>query len=279
MARKTSKTQATKTGAKKTGAKKAGAKKTGAKQTGASRTGAGNGKAAPGGARSRRGIAPLVFGRRWALRALGMVLVVVALSVLLLRVLPVPTTLTIEQARWQMGGVARQWLPLQDMPVDLRRAALAAEDARFCQHWGFDMAAIRAALADGAVRGASTITQQTVKNVWLWQGRSWLRKALETLLTPVVEAAWPKRRILEAYLNVAEFDAGVFGVEAAAFHYFGKVAGELRLEEAALLMAVLPAPKDRDAARPDAALRARAAAIADGARTLARLGGAACIED
>ena len=103
----------------------------------------------------------------------------------------------------------------------MARSVVAAEDANYCLHWGFDMGAIREALEDGAARGASTISQQTVKNTFLWQGRSWFRKALEALLTPVVELVWTKRRLLEVYLNVIEFDEGVFGVEAAAQSYFG----------------------------------------------------------
>ena len=101
------------------------------------------------------------------------------------------------------------------------RSAVAAEDANFCLHWGFDMAAIREAVEEGGTRGASTISQQVVKNVFLWHGRSWVRKAMEAVMTPVVELVWTKRRILEVYLNVAEFDEGVFGVQAAAQHYFG----------------------------------------------------------
>ena len=101
------------------------------------------------------------------------------------------------------------------------RSAVAAEDANFCNHWGFDMAAIRLAIDEGSNRGASTISQQVVKNVFLWHGRSYVRKAMEAVMTPVVELVWTKRRMLEVYLNVAEFDEGVFGVQAAAQHYFG----------------------------------------------------------
>ena len=216
---------------------------------------------------------------RGVIRALGAAALALLISVLAYRVLPPFSTLTIAQSAARNGGVEWQWLPLSDIPVDLRLAALAAEDARFCQHWGFDMAEIRAALEAGGRRGASTITQQTVKNLWLWQGRSWARKALEAVITPVVELLWPKRRILEVYLNVAEFDEGVFGVEAGAYRYFGKIPAELTLREAALLVSVLPDPDDRDAARPSAPLRARAAAIEDGARTLARDGRGACIMD
>ena len=102
------------------------------------------------------------------------------------------------------------------MSPQLARAIVAAEDANFCNHWGFDIDAIQAAIADGGTRGASTLSQQVVKNVYLWHGRSWTRKALEAALTPLVEALWSKQRIFEVYLNVAEFDEGVFGVEAAA---------------------------------------------------------------
>jgi len=161
----------------------------------------------------------------------------------------------------------------------LPRAVVAAEDANFCLHWGFDIAAIRAAVAEGGNRGASTLTQQTVKNAFLWHGRSWPRKAAEALLTPVVEAAWPKRRILEVYLNIAEFDTGVFGAEAAARRYFDIPAADLTPAQAARLAALLPDPKGRDAARPGDFLRRRAAAILDGAATIAADGRDDCFAD
>jgi len=154
------------------------------------------------------------------------------------------------------------------------RAVVAAEDANFCQHWGFDMTEIRRVIARGETRGASTLSQQTAKNVFLWQGRSWVRKALETLYTPMIEAVWTKRRILEVYLNVAEFGPGVFGVHAAAAHHFRTTPDRLSPAQAAALAAVLPAPKSR-AARPGSS---RARAIADGAETIRRDGRAACFE-
>ncbi|MGY6634004.1 MAG: monofunctional biosynthetic peptidoglycan transglycosylase [Alkalilacustris sp.] len=178
--------------------------------------------------------------------------------------------------RHRLGGVERRWVPMDRISPHMARAAVAAEDANFCLHWGFDMAEIRRALDAGGRRGASTISQQTVKNVFLWHGRSWPRKALEAIVTPVMEATWSKRRILEVYLNVAEFDAGVFGVEAAARHYFGVAAADLSLTQAARLAAILPDPKGRDAARPSAFVQRRAASIADGAATIARDGRAAC---
>ncbi len=167
---------------------------------------------------------------------------------------------------------------MADVAPVMARAAVAAEDANFCLHWGLDISAIRAAMADGGRRGASTISQQTVKNVYLWQGRSWTRKSIEALVTPLVEAIWSKRRILEVYLNVAEFDDGVFGVEAAAAQYFGVGAAELTPVQAARLAAILPDPKGRSAARPSEFVRRRATSILDGAATIRRDGRADCFE-
>jgi monofunctional biosynthetic peptidoglycan transglycosylase len=160
----------------------------------------------------------------------------------------------------------------------MARSAVAAEDANFCQHWGFDMIAIRKAIAAGSNRGASTISQQTVKNVYLWHGRTWLRKAMEALITPVMEAVWSKRRIVEVYLNIAEFDEGVFGVEAAAQHYFGVPASDLSANQAARLAAILPAPKKRSAAKPSDYVLKRARQVRDGAATIRNDGRAACFE-
>ena len=208
-------------------------------------------------------------------------LAVIALPILAIAVLaavPPPTApYVIAEAR-RLGGVEREWVPMEAIAPAMARAAVAAEDADFCRHWGFDVDALRAALAEGGARGASTISQQTVKNAFLWQGRSWPRKAVEALLTPVVEALWSKRRILEVYLNLAEFDEGVFGVEAAARHHFGVPARDLTPIQAARLAAVLPAPKVRDAARPSEAVARRADRILDGAETIRRDGRAACFE-
>ena len=189
-----------------------------------------------------------------------------------------PTTPYIVSEGIRLGGVRRDWVPMEDIAPVMARSVVAAEDANYCLHWGFDMEAIREALEDGAARGASTISQQTVKNTFLWQGRSWFRKALEALLTPVVELVWTKRRLLEVYLNVIEFDEGVFGVEAAAQSYFGVSARDLTPEQAARLAAVLPDPKDRSASKPSDFVRKRARQIADGAATIRADGRAGCFE-
>ena len=189
-----------------------------------------------------------------------------------------PTTPYIVKEGMRLGGIERVWVDMDDIAPVVARAAVAAEDADFCLHWGFDMGALRAAIEQGANRGASTISQQTVKNVWLWQGRSWPRKAIEAVLTPVAELFWTKRRMLEIYLNVAEFGEGVFGVEAAALDNSGVPASGLSTYQAALLAASLPDPKGRNAAAPSDAMASRARSIADGAATIAADGRAKCFQ-
>lgn len=200
------------------------------------------------------------------------------LLVLLGTVFNPPTTAYIFSEGRRLGGVKQTWVPLEQIAPAMARSAVAAEDANFCQHWGFDIVAIKKAIAQGGTRGASTISQQTVKNVYLWHGRTWLRKAMEAVLTPVVESIWSKRRIVEVYLNVAEFDEGVFGVEAAAQHYFGVSAADLSDVQAARLAAILPAPKDRSASKPSDFVQKRTRQVRDGAATIRRDGRAACFE-
>jgi monofunctional biosynthetic peptidoglycan transglycosylase len=209
------------------------------------------------------------------------ILIVIALAVLATAAFSVvnpPTTPYMFSESRRVGGVKQIWVAMDDIAPVMARSAVAAEDADFCLHWGLDLTAIQAALEDGANRGGSTISQQVVKNVYLWQGRSWFRKSLEALMTPLVEAVWSKERILEVYLNVAEFDDGVFGVEAAAIHYFGVAASELSPVQAARLAAILPSPKMRSASQPTSYIRSRAASIVDGAATIRADGRAACFE-
>ncbi|SLN10380.1 Penicillin-binding protein 2D [Aquimixticola soesokkakensis] len=199
-------------------------------------------------------------------------------AVLLYAVVPPPTTPYILAEGRRLGGTDHVWVRLEDIAPVMARSVVAAEDANYCLHWGFDMAAIRSVVAAGGTRGASTLTQQTVKNAYLWQGRSWLRKAMEAVLTPMVELVWSKPRILEVYLNVAEFDEGVFGVDAAARRYFNTGPDQLSATQAARLAAVLPNPKERDAANPSDFVRRRSAQIADGAALIARDGRADCFD-
>ena len=213
------------------------------------------------------------------LRSTTIVILGTLAMVLTFSVINPPTTHTMWSEGRRLGQVDQEWVPIENVAPVMARSVVAAEDANFCTHWGFDVAAIRAALEDASGRGGSTISQQVVKNVYLWQGRSWIRKALEAAITPAVEAVWSKRRIIEVYLNVAEFDEGVFGVEAAARHYFGVGPERLSDVQAARLAAVLPSPKTRSASNPSPFVRQRAAAIRDGAATMRADGRAACFED
>lgn len=207
----------------------------------------------------------------------GLFVLAVVLIVLLSVVNP-PTTIYMSQESRRLGGVDYEWVSMEEIAPVMARAVVAAEDANFCDHWGFDIRALKSAIAAGGTRGASTISQQTVKNVFLWHGRNYTRKALEALLTPLVEAVWTKRRIVEVYLNIAEFDEGIFGVEAASRHYFGVGPEALSTTQAARLAAILPSPKTRSASRPSNSVRKRAAKIIQGAATIRADGRSACFE-
>ena len=176
-----------------------------------------------------------------------------AALILVYRFLPPISTLML--ARWLEGNrVERHYVPLGRISGFLRAAVIVSEDARFCDHNGVDWGALREILdrpgANGPSRGASTIPMQTAKNLFLWPSRSYLRKAIEIPLALLIDLAWPKRRILEVYLNLAEWGEGIFGAEAAARHYFHKSATRLDAREAALLATALPNPSHRNAARP-----------------------------
>ena len=203
---------------------------------------------------------------------------VAVLATVVFSALNPPTTPYMFSEGRRVGGVNQTWVAIEDIAPVMARSAVAAEDANFCLHWGLDLTAIQAALEDGSNRGGSTISQQVVKNVYLWHGRSWFRKSLEALMTPLVEAVWSKERILEVYLNVAEFDEGVFGVEAAAVYYFGVTASGLSPTQAARLAAILPNPKNRSASQPSSYVRGRAASIRDGAATISADGRADCFQ-
>lgn len=178
--------------------------------------------------------------------------------VLFYRFVNPPTTWLILTESWKIGHSdvisKRKWIRYADLSENLKKAAIAGEDARFMQHSGFDRKAIEEAykknLTGKPIRGGSTISQQTAKNVFLWPQRSWLRKAFEAWFTVLIEALWGKERILEVYLNVIETGEGLFGVNAASQFYFNKSAHSLTKRQAALLIAVLPNPKRWTPAAP-----------------------------
>lgn len=176
-----------------------------------------------------------------------------------------PGTFTMLQRKMSGDRIIHPWTPLEEISPHLVRAVIAAEDSRFCLHQGIDVEAVEKAIEDNKKgkkrRGGSTISQQTAKNVFLWQGGGWVRKGFEAWFTVVSEAIWGKRRTMELYLNVAEWGDGYFGAEAAAQGRFGKSAKDLTREEAALLAAVLPSPNKWRAVNPGPYVSSRAATI------------------
>lgn len=205
-------------------------------------------------------------------------LLVIAIIVIF-RFIPIPTSPYMILETFKDEPVSYSWVNLEDMSANLPLSVVAAEDVNFCNHWGFDVAAIRSAIENGSKRGASTISQQVVKNLFLWHKRSWIRKFFEAILTPLVEIFWSKKRILEVYLNIAEFDQGIFGVEQASQQLFGLSSKKLNLYQAALLAAVLPSPKKRSVIDPSNFIQKRALSIADGASTILKDERSDCFTD
>jgi monofunctional biosynthetic peptidoglycan transglycosylase len=225
--------------------------------------------------------------RSLLLWAAGSLLAGSVLAVLVLRVVPPATSMFMLEAYVAAHAAGRadwhadyRWTPYPRISAEAKLAVIASEDQKFAHHPGFDFAAIDAAIAErergGRVRGASTISQQVAKNLFLWPGQSYLRKGLEAYLTLLIEQLWPKRRILEVYLNVAEFGDGIYGVGAAAPRFFRTDPARLSRAEAARRAAVLPAPRRQHVERPSAYVAAREAWIAG---QMAALGGASYLEE
>jgi monofunctional biosynthetic peptidoglycan transglycosylase len=216
---------------------------------------------------------------RWVFRALVAFVALTVIPVLAVRWIRPPTSAVMLEQRLAalFGGdpppaIRYRWTDWSTIPPPMRLAVVAAEDQKFPHHWGFDFESIADAVEQAGerrrIRGASTITQQVARNLFLWQGRSVLRKGLEAYVTVLLEVLWPKRRILEMYLNIAEFGEGIYGVAAAAQTVFGKRPTELQPREAALLAAVLPNPARLHARNPSAYVRGRADWIEEQMRQL-----------
>ena len=191
-------------------------------------------------AKRKRGILRKIWTLLWC------ILLLLVLVLLVFRFAPIPTTAFMLQSDYP---VKQTWISIDKLPSHMPLAVVASEDQRFPDHFGVDFAAISKALSqydegDG-LRGASTITQQTAKNLFLWSGRSFIRKGLEAGLAVGLETLWGKKRILEVYLNVAEFGKGIYGVEAASQQYFGRSASKLTMNQAARLAVLLPSPRTR----------------------------------
>lgn len=202
---------------------------------------------------------------------------------LVFRFVPPPVTLTM---LFDENGITKDWTPLSRIDRNMVDAIIAGEDSKFCTHDGFDRQAIEDAMArnaqGGRLRGGSTISQQTAKNVFLWQGNGWsryVRKGLEAWFTLLIETLWDKRRIMEVYLNVAETGIGTYGVEAGAQRYFGHSASRLTQNEAARMAAALPSPKKRAVKNPTGFTRRYGNIIAARINVVRRDGLDACIYD
>ncbi|MAN12552.1 MAG: monofunctional biosynthetic peptidoglycan transglycosylase [Pseudomonadota bacterium] len=218
---------------------------------------------------------------RWIMIPLRILLGFILMSLLLVtlyRFVPPPVTMTM---LLDANGITKDWTSLDAIDPDMARAAIAAEDGKFCSHHGFDVDAIaKAAMhnaSGGRIRGGSTISQQTAKNVFLWQGGGFVRKGLEAWFTVLIEAIWGKRRIMEVYLNVAETGIGTYGVEAGAHRYFRHGADRLSRAEAARIAAVLPLPKKRAAVAPSGFTRRYGNSIAARIGVVQRDGLDACV--
>lgn len=208
-------------------------------------------------------------GWRWVGRvalALGVLAVLPLVLTLLYRLpaVPAPSTLMIRDAV-TLQGYDRRWVPIDQMGTAIVHSVMMSEDGQFCAHRGVDWPALNAVIEDAMsgerTRGASTITMQTAKNLYLWHGRSMIRKGIEVPLSLYLDAVLPKRRIMEIYLNIAEWGPNIYGVEAAAQHHFGRSARELSSRQAALLAVTLPNPLNRDPANPGQGLSRLAGTI------------------
>lgn len=236
---------------------------------------------------ARRGVFGGVFGgalrrlARWLwgwTRWIGArLLALMSVLVFLFSFINPPTSWTILTGTYEYPGTPHEWTPIGDIAPAMVRAVVAAEDANFCSHWGFDMIEIRKVIASGSSRGASTLTQQTAKNVFLWQGGGYLRKGLEAWFTVLIESVWGKRRIMEVYLNVAETGIGTYGVEAGAQRYFKHSAAHLTRSEAARMAAALPLPKKRSVISPSGFTRRYGNTISARVRAVGRDGLDSCV--
>jgi len=208
-------------------------------------------------------------------------LIISVLWVLAYRFVNPPITINMIGDLIHGRGLHKDWMPIGQIDRDMVRASIAAEDSKFCTHHGFDVEAIEDAMkrnaSGGRIRGGSTISQQTAKNVFLWQGRSWLRKGLEAWFTELIELGWGKKRIIEVYLNVAETGIGTYGANAGAMRYFHHDASRLTPVEAARIAAILPLPKKREAVDPTGFVRRYGNTIAARIPKMQRAGFYSCL--
>jgi monofunctional biosynthetic peptidoglycan transglycosylase len=219
----------------------------------------------------------------WIVKAVLIFLIGSVLWVIAYRFINPPITATMMGDVLAGRGATRDWMPIEQIDRDMVRAAIGGEDSKFCSHNGFDLDAIEQAMqrnaSGGRIRGGSTISQQTAKNAFLWQGGGYFRKGLEAWFTVLMEATWPKQRIMEVYLNLAETGIGTYGVNAGSQRYFRHDASAMSRTEAARIAAVLPLPKKRGATAPKGFTRRYGGTIAARIGAVARDGLDACVYD
>jgi monofunctional biosynthetic peptidoglycan transglycosylase len=229
--------------------------------------------------RRKRSLPGRIFG--WMVKLVVAFVVISILWVLIYRFVPPPITVTMIGDVLAGRGLHKDWMPISQIDRDIVRAAIAAEDSKFCQHNGFDFEAIEDAMqrnaSGGRIRGGSTISQQTAKNAFLWQGGGYARKGVEAWFTFLIEHLWGKRRIMEVYLNLAETGIGTYGVNAGSQRYFGHDASAMSATEAARIAAVFPLPKKRGAIAPKGFTRRYGNTIAARVGVVGRDGLDACV--
>jgi monofunctional biosynthetic peptidoglycan transglycosylase len=227
----------------------------------------------------QRGLPARLLG--WLVRLVLGFVILSLLWVLAYRFVPPPITATMIGDAVAGRGITKDWMSIDEIDRDMVRAAIAAEDSKFCSHDGFDFDAIEQAMqrnaSGGRIRGGSTISQQTAKNAFLWQGGGYVRKGVEAWFTVLIEAMWPKRRIMEVYLNLAETGLGTYGVNAGSERYYGHDASAMSRTEAARIAAILPLPKKRGAIAPKGFTRRYGSSIAARIGVVARDGLDACV--
>jgi monofunctional biosynthetic peptidoglycan transglycosylase len=229
--------------------------------------------------RRERSLLGLMIG--WIVKLIIAFLVISTLWVLAYRFINPPITITMIGDMIAGRGAQKDWMPIDEIDRDMVRASIAAEDSKFCRHNGFDFEAIEDAMkrnaSGGRIRGGSTISQQTAKNAFLWQGGGYARKGAEAWFTFLIEHLWGKRRIMEVYLNLAETGIGTYGVNAGAQRYFGHDASAMSATEAARIAAILPLPKKRGAIAPKGFTRRYGNTIAARIGVVGRDGLDACV--
>ena len=218
------------------------------------------------------------FYLKWLIKIISSIFLIFLIILILIKwINPTTTTVILAEKISLDRKIVQEWRTIDEIGENIILSVLAAEDSNFCNHYGVDFTEIYKAKEKGFSRGASTISQQVSKNLFLWRNRSWFRKGLELIITIMIETLWSKKRILEVYLNIAETGNGYFGIQAISNVKFKKNSNQLTLREASFIAVTLPNPKKRNANKLNSELKKRAKSIRIGATTLRLEGRASCV--